>query len=113
MQRSILVNTVSSLLLMKKKTILAINNLHVNGGDETGSLDGWSAVNANFSGLQSHAGRVSAVFMGRSQDLLSQTVQISGDQSVELLVSLSKYSVAPSPAISIQVVYLNADNAEV
>src|SRR5699024_12394762 len=47
------------------------------------------------------------------QASLSQTVPISGDQSLELLVSLSKYSLATSPAISFQVVYLNADNAEV
>ncbi|HLR41536.1 MAG TPA: NTTRR-F1 domain, partial [Virgibacillus sp.] len=77
---------------------MAINNLIVNGGFETGTLDGWSAVNANVSGLKSHAGRFSAVFMGRSQASLSQTVPISGDQSLELLVSLSKYSLATSPA---------------
>src|SRR5699024_8426839 len=113
MVRSILVSTVPSLLFKKEETILAINNLIVNGGFETGTLDGWSAVNANVSGLISHAGRFSAVFMGRSQASLSQTVPISGDLSLELLVSLSKYSLATSPAISIQVVYLNADNAEV
>src|SRR5699024_1499873 len=111
--RSILVSTVSSLIFKKEETILAINNLIVNGGFETGTLDGWSAVNANVSGLKSHAGRVSAVVMGRSQASLSQTVAISGDQSLELLVSLSKYSLATTPTISIQVAYLNTDNAEV
>ncbi|PTY75922.1 hypothetical protein B5V88_13475, partial [Heyndrickxia sporothermodurans] len=88
---------------------MAIRDLIVNGDFESGTLSPWIILNASTTVTFSHSGYFSAqLFGGDLNSFIGQFVPASAGQSFELIVSLSKIGVNPSPPVTIQVTYFDS-----
>ncbi|WP_052360724.1 NTTRR-F1 domain [Oceanobacillus manasiensis] len=93
---------------------MAVTNLILNGGFETGTLSEWSAQNSYVTASSPHSGRYAAVLRsGLSASSLSQLVPIMPGENFQLLISLSRYGVFGSPRLILRVYFLNELNLEV
>ncbi|MFD2628589.1 NTTRR-F1 domain, partial [Oceanobacillus kapialis] len=93
---------------------MAVTNLIVNGGFESGTLSEWSSSNSYVTISSPHSGNYAAVLRnGIGAASLSQIVPITSGESYQLLVSLSRYGLLGSPRLIIRVYFLNELNLEV
>lgn len=89
---------------------MAVNNLLNNSSFETGTLENWIASNTTVTNYRAHTGNFAAIMYNTGTSTLSQTVNIVGDQSYQLLLSLSKYGFAQSPQVNVRVTFLDTMN---
>lgn len=86
---------------------MVINRIE-NSGFETGALAPWTSVNGFLTTTFSHTGIYSVQLPALTGSTLSQSISINEGESFEVLVSLAKTSVLPSPAVTITVNYYDA-----
>ncbi len=87
---------------------MSFNELIVNGGFETGTLEPWTALNTLITDQYSHSGLFAARLVGgASISYLFQFVPVNPGQRFEFRIYLAKIGIAPSPPVSISVGYYN------
>ncbi|MGK9183779.1 NTTRR-F1 domain [Priestia filamentosa] len=88
---------------------MAIQNLIVNEGFETGTLSSWFFSNATVTSQFSHSNFYSARLQGGNiVSYIGQLIPVNPGDTFELLVSLAKVGFAQAAPIQIQVIYLNS-----
>ncbi|CDG28723.1 MULTISPECIES: NTTRR-F1 domain [Bacillus] len=88
---------------------MAIGNLIVNGGFESGDLTGWDVANATVNSIFAHSGTYSAQFLIETNTAsLSQIVPVTVGQAYHFQVSLGTIGTASNPQVNLQILYLNS-----
>ncbi|WP_284150783.1 NTTRR-F1 domain [Bacillus velezensis] len=88
---------------------MAIDNLIVNGGFESGDLNGWDVANAAVNSIFAHSGTYSAQFLIETNVAsLSQIVPVTVGQAYHFQVSLGTIGTASNPQVNLQILYLNS-----
>ncbi|WP_432681317.1 NTTRR-F1 domain [Bacillus velezensis] len=88
---------------------MAIGNLIVNGGFESGDLTGWDAANAAINSTFAHSGTYSAQFLIETNAAsLSQIVPVTVGLVYHFQVSLGTIGTASNPQVNLQILYLNS-----
>ncbi|WP_031314501.1 NTTRR-F1 domain, partial [Bacillus licheniformis] len=87
---------------------MTIENRIINGGFETGSLPPWTGFNAVVTSNFSHSGIYSVNLVTSSIGILAQSFLVNPGENFEFVISISKASSAPNPAIVITVDYYNS-----
>uniref|UniRef100_UPI003F4FB884 NTTRR-F1 domain n=1 Tax=Bacillus velezensis TaxID=492670 RepID=UPI003F4FB884 len=95
--------------IQERGSELAIGNLIVNGGFESGDLTGWDVANATVNSIFAHSGTYSAQFLIETNTAsLSQIVPVTVGQAYHFQVSLGTIGTASNPQVNLQILYLNS-----
>ncbi len=95
--------------IQERGSELAIDNLIVNGGFESGDLNGWDVANAAVNSIFAHSGTYSAQFLIETNVAsLSQIVPVTVGQAYHFQVSLGTIGTASNPQVNLQILYLNS-----
>ncbi|MGA3761150.1 NTTRR-F1 domain [Bacillus velezensis] len=94
--------------IQERGSELAIGNLIVNGGFESGDLTGWDVANATVNSIFAHSGTYSAQLIETNTASLSQIVPVTVGQAYHFQVSLGTIGTASNPQVNLQILYLNS-----